>query len=104
MNLPDPRGSEPGFRRPVLVLQSDAFNQSNLATVICVTLTSQLKWAAVPGNVRLSTRETGLDKTSVANVSQLVTLDRDDLEDRQGRIPRRKLKLVFAGLDILLGR
>ena len=88
----------------MLVLQSDAFNQSNLATVICVTLTSQLKWAAVPGNVRLSTRETGLDKTSVANVSQLVTLDRDDLEDRQGRIPRRKLKLVFAGLDILLGR
>lgn len=88
----------------MLVLQSDAFNQSNLATVICVTLTSQLKWAAVPGNVRLSTRETGLDKASVANVSQLVTLDRDDLEDRQGRIPRRKLKLVFAGLDILLGR
>jgi len=88
----------------VLVLQSDAFNQSNLATVVCVALTSQLKWAAVPGNVRLSTRETGLDKASVANVSQLVTFDRDDLEDRQGRIPRRKLQLVFAGLDILLGR
>ena len=69
-------GSEPGFRRPVAVVQGDAFNRSRISTVVCVALTSNLRWAEAPGNVLLSARLTGLPKDSVANVSQLVTLDR----------------------------
>ena len=67
-DLGEPAGSEPGFRRPVLVVQGDAFNRSRIATVVCVVLTSQLKWADAPGNVLLSARATGLPKDSVANV------------------------------------
>ncbi len=71
-----PVGSEPGFRRPVVVVQGDAFNRSRIATVVCVPLTSNLKWADAPGNVLLPARSTRLSKDSVANVSQIVTLDR----------------------------
>ena len=71
----EPVGSGPGYRRPVLVVQGDAFNRSAIATVVCVPLTSNLKWAGGPGNVVLKVRETRLSKESVANVSQLVALD-----------------------------
>jgi mRNA interferase MazF len=97
-------GSEPGFRRPVVVVQCDAFNASTLRTVVCVVLTSNLKWADAPGNVLLPARSTGLPKASVANVSQLVTLDRDVLSERSGRLSASKLGLVLAGIDIVLGR
>lgn len=103
-DLGEPRGSEPGYRRPVIVIQSDAFNRSRLATVACVALTSQLKWADAPGNVRLSARTTGLDRDSVANVSQIVTLDRDALTDRAGSVPQVKLEAVLDGIAILIGR
>ncbi len=103
-DLPAPAGSGPGFRRPVLVVQGDAFNASRIATVVCVPLTSNMKWADAPGNVALSARSTGLPKNSVANVSQLVTLDRDLLTERVGRVARRQMALVFAGIDIMLGR
>ena len=103
-DLPDPVGSGPGFRRPVLVVQGDAFNRSRVATVVCVPLTSNLKWADAPGNVSLPARSTGLTKDSVANVSQIVTLDRDVLTERVGRISKKKLELVFAGLDLVMGR
>src|SRR5450755_846889 len=76
-DLPAPSGSGPGFRRPVVVVQGDAINRSRIATVVCVPLTSNLKWADAPGNVFLTARATGLPKDSVANVSQIVTLDRD---------------------------
>jgi mRNA interferase MazF len=102
--LPEPVGSGPGFRRPVLVVQGDAFNRSRIATVVCVPLSSNVKWAEAPGNVLLSTRSTGLPKDSVANVSQVITLDRELLAERVGRIPRKQLDLVFAGLDLVLGR
>jgi mRNA interferase MazF len=102
--LPDPVGSGPGFRRPVLVVQGDAFNRSRLATVVCVPLTSNLRWADAPGNVLLSGRSTGLPRDSVANVSQIIALDRSVLSDRVGRISRKQLALLFAGLDIMLGR
>lgn len=103
-DLPDPTGSGPGFRRPVLVVQGDSFNRSRLATVVCVPLTSNTKWAEAPGNVLLSTRLTGLPKESVANVSQIVTLDRTLLTDRLGKLPRTKLGLVLSGIDVVLGR
>jgi mRNA interferase MazF len=99
-----PAGSEPGFRRPVVVIQADAFNRSSLRTVVCVALTSNLRWADAPGNVRLDARATGLPTASVANVSQVVTLDRDLLVDRVGRLSAAKLELVLAGVDLVLGR
>ena len=77
-DLPAPTGSGPGFRRPVVVVQSDALNQSRISTAICVPLTSNLKWALAPGNVSLSARVTGLPKDSVANVSQIISLDEVD--------------------------
>ena len=99
-----PGGSEPGFRRPVVIVQADAFNRSRIATAVCVPLTSNLAWADAPGNVLLSAQATGLPKDSVANVSQLVTLDRAVLDQRVGKLSRAKLDLILAGIDILLDR
>jgi mRNA interferase MazF len=103
-DLAEPRGSEPGYRRPVLVVQGDAFNRSAIATVVVVPLTSNLRWADAPGNVRLSARSTGLPRDSVANVSQIVALDRTALTDRVGHISSAKLELVLRGIDLVLGR
>ena len=103
-DLAEPFGSEPGFRRPVAVVQGDAFNRSRISTVVCVALTSNLRWAEAPGNVLLSARLTGLPKDSVANVTQLVTLDRAALTERVGTLPAKKLELVLLGIDIVLGR
>ena len=103
-DLGDPAGSAPGFRRPVVVVQGDAFNASTLRTVVCVALTSNVRWADAPGNVLLSARVTGLAKASVANVSQLVTLDRAALTERAGRLSASNLQLVLAGIDVVLGR
>lgn len=103
-DLPEPSGSEPGFRRPVVVVQGDAFNRSRIATVVCVPLTSNLRWAEAPGNVLLASKVTGLPKDSIANVSQLVTLDKSSLTDRVGKLSRAKLELVLFGIDVVLGR
>jgi len=103
-DLGEPVGSEPGFRRPVIVVQGDNFNRSALRTVVAVLLTSNLRWAAAPGNVRLTARATGLPRDSVANVSQLVALDRSILIERVGRLSSSKLELVLAGIDTVLGR
>jgi len=103
-DLGEPTGSEPGFRRPVVVVQGDAFNRSSLRTVVCVTLTSNLRWADAPGNVLLPARAAGLPKDSVANVSQLVTIDRDALTERVGGLSASNLELVLAGIDVVLGR
>ncbi len=103
-DLGEPVGSEPGFRRPVVVLQGDDFNRSALRTVVTVSLTSNVRWADAPGNVRLTTRATGLPRDSVANVSQIVTLDRSILSERVGRLPGPKLALVLAGIGRVLGR
>ena len=102
--LPEPTGSGPGLRRPVVVVQSDAFNRSRLATVVCVPLTSNLKWSAAPGNVALNSKSTGLPKDSVANVSQIVTLDRSLLADRVGHLPPKPLETILLGIELLLGR
>lgn len=103
-DLSAPRGSGPGFRRPVVVVQGDALNRSRIATVVCVPLTSNVKWAAAPGNVLLPPGVTGLPKESVANVSQIVTLDKTDLTERAGKLPRANLRLVLSGIDVVLGR
>ena len=103
-NLPDPTGSGPGFRRPVVVVQGDALNRSRIQTVVCVPLTSNLRWAEAPGNVLLSAQSTGLPKDSVANTSQIITLDRELLAQEVGKLSRRHLELILTGIDIVLGR
>lgn len=102
-DLAEPGRSEP-VRRPVVVVQGDAFNASAIRTVVCVALTGNIKWAEAPGNVSLPARATGLPKASVANVSQLVTLDREALTERAGRVSESNLELVLAGIDVVLGR
>lgn len=103
-DLPDPTGSGPGFRRPIVVLQSDALNRSRLATVVGVPLTSNLRWANAPGNVVLKARSTGLGKDSVANLSQVIAVDKTLLSERVGRVSRAQIDLLLAGLDVVLGR
>ncbi len=103
-DLPAPSGSGPGFRRPVVVVQGEALNRSRIVTVVCVPLTGNLKWAVAPGNVQLPARLTGLAKESVANVSQIVSVDKDFLTARVGKLPRSKLELVLSGIDTVLGK
>ena len=103
-DLPAPAGSGPGFRRPVVVVQGDALNRSRVATAVCVPLTSNLKWAGAPGNVSLTARMTGLPKDSVANVSQIVTVDKKLLTARVGKLPPSQLLLLLAGIDVVLGK
>jgi mRNA interferase MazF len=103
-DLDEPTGSEAGYRRPVVVAQCNAFNRSRVSTIVCVPLTSNLKWAQSPGNVLLPRGETGLPQDSVANVSLVTALDRDMLTDRVRKIPRRRFELILSGIDTVLGR
>jgi mRNA interferase MazF len=103
-DLGEPTGSGPGYRRPVVVIQCDALNQSKVGTVVCVPLTSNLKWADAPGNVLLSAEWTGLPKDSVANVSLIVAVDKRQLTECVGKLPRRHIELVLNGIDVVLGR
>lgn len=102
--LDEPKGSSPGFRRPVVVVQSDALNMSDIGTVVCVPLTRNLKWASAPGNVPLSARQTSLPKDSVANVSQIITIDKQMLTVRAGKLTRSRLESILIGIDIILGK
>lgn len=104
VELPDPVGSGPGFRRPVVVVQGNALNRSRLATILCVPLTSNLTWADAPGNVRLTARATGLPKDSVANASQLTAIDRAALAVRTAQLSRRWVDEILMGVDVVLGR
>jgi mRNA interferase MazF len=103
-DLPNPTGSAPGFRRPVVVVQGDTLNRSRVRTVVCVPLTSNLDWAEAPGNVLLPARTTGLPKDSVAIASQIITLDRELLTEEAGKLSQRQLELILAGIDTILGR
>ena len=100
--LEEPRGSEPGFRRPILIVQADSFNRSRLRTVLAIALTSNARLLDAPGNVLLQPSTTGLPKDSVANVSQVVTLDRAYLVEKTGRVPPRLMSRVDAGLRLVL--
>ncbi len=103
-DLEEPTGSEPGYRRPVVIVQSNSFNRSRITTVVIVPLTSNLRWADSPGNVLLDPAATGLTRDSVANASQIMTLDRSMLTNRVGQLPDTKLDLVICGIDVVLGR
>jgi mRNA interferase MazF len=100
--LAEPRASEPGFRRPVLIVQADAFNRSRIQTVLAVALTTNLKLAEAPGNVLIPAEESGLSKDSVANVSQMVTLDKQFLTEKCGRLTAATLRVVDEGLRLVL--
>jgi mRNA interferase MazF len=101
-DLGQPFGSEPGYRRPVLVLQADAFNRSRIQTVLVVPLSTNTGLARAPGNVRCRPRETGLDRESVANVSQLTVIDRGRLTDKAGVLSARPLHQVEDGVRQVL--
>jgi mRNA interferase MazF len=101
-DLGEPSGSQPGFRRPVLIVQSDAFNRSRLRTVLAVVLTSNLRLVDAPGNVLIPAKSAGLPKDSVANVSQIITVDRDFLGEPAGRVRGQLLKDVENGLRLVL--
>ena len=101
-DLEEPRGSAPGYRRPVLLVQADAFNRSRIQTVLAVVLTSNLRLVDAPGNVLVPKRLSGLSKDSIANVSQVVTLDRDVLSERAGKLTGPVLSAVDNGLRLVL--
>lgn len=97
-DLGEPRGSAPGFARPVLVVSSDAYNRSRIATVVCAVITSNLRLADAPGNVLLAAGDGGLERPSVVNTSQVITLDKADLVERIGTLDRTMMRLVDLGL------
>lgn len=101
--LPAPRGSEPGFRQPFCLVQSDEVTRSRIATVLAAACTGNLRLGHAPGNVIVHPDDTGLPELSVVNVSQLVTLDRDYLEARVGQLPHHVMTLVDDGLRLVLG-
>jgi mRNA interferase MazF len=103
-DLPIPVGSEPGFRRPVVVVQSNAFNQSRIATVLSVPLTANTRLAASPGNVLLPVASTGLPRESVALTPQLTPVDRSWFLEYIGQITDEQLGLILSGIDLVLGR
>jgi len=100
--LPSPTASEPGYRRPLLIIQSDDFNRSRINTVVAVVITSNLRLAEAPGNIVLSKKDTNLPKKSVANVTQLITVDKSFLAERVGKISSTKLVEVEAGVRLVL--
>jgi mRNA interferase MazF len=102
-DLGEPEGSEPGYNRPVLIVQSDAFNRSRLQTVIAVILTTNLRLLEAPGNALIPAKTSGLRKDSVANASQVITVDRDFLIELVGRVRGQSLKDVENGLRLVLG-
>lgn len=101
-DLPEPRASDPGFRRPVLVVQDDDFNESLIGTIVIAAITTNLGLAKAPGNVSIGSRQSGLPKDSVINVSQLLTLDRRFLIEFVGALPERKMARVDEGLRLVL--
>jgi mRNA interferase MazF len=100
--LPEPLASEPGYRRPVLIVQSDHFNRSRIHTVIAVVLTTNLRLAEAPGNVAVSKEDTALPADSVANVSQIITLDKTFLTERMSRVSDRIMISVEDGIRMVL--
>jgi len=101
-DLPDPIGATSGYRRPVLLVQADAFTQSRIATVIAVVITSNLRIATAPGNVLLRAAESSLPKDSVINVSQIITLDKQALDERIGHVTATTLTEVEDGIRLVL--
>jgi mRNA interferase MazF len=101
-SLENPQGSRPGFQRPVLVVQSNEFNESAIRTSVCASITSNMRLAAAPGNVRVGRRVSSLPHDSVVNVSQLITLDKSMLTEKVSRLPPESLREVEAGIKLVL--
>jgi mRNA interferase MazF len=101
-NLPRPIGSEPGKRRPVLIIQGDSFNRSGIRTVICAVITSNTEMASLPGNLLLEKSVSGLDKTSAVNFSQIATIDKADLTQQAAMLPKSMLDKVNNCLKLVL--
>ena len=102
-SLPAPLASGPGYRRPVVVVQTDQFNESRISKIVIATITSNLRLAAAPGNVVLLPTDSGLPAESVINVSQVMTVDKSFLTDQIGALPHRAMNAVDAGLRLVLG-
>ena len=101
-DLGEPIKSEPGYRRPILIIQADAFNKSNIRTVVCAVITSNLKLAEAPGNFLLKSQSTGLSKDSVVNVSQIITVDKSFLTEKIGDLSNKQLQNLEEGLKLIL--
>ncbi len=102
LDLEAPRGSEPGYRRPCVVVQNDLLNRSRIYTIVVCAITSNLKRATVPGNVLLEKGEGGLPKPSVANVTQIFTVDREYFDQPIGAVSRERLESVLAGIRFVI--
>lgn len=102
VDLGEPRGSGPGYRRPVAIIQADTFNRSAIRSVVGVGLTTNLRLVDAPGNVLVPARVAGLPRDSVANVSHIATIDRADLIERAGRLPNELMTAVARGLRLVL--
>ena len=103
-DLPQPSGSGPGFRRPVVIVQGNHLNRSRIGTVVCVPLTSNLAWQTAPGNTQVASKDSGLPKESIANASQIVSVDRSLLTERTGRLSPKLLDQIMQSIDVVLGR
>ena len=103
-DLPAPRGAGPGFRRPVIVIQSDSINRSRIETVLVVPLTSNLKWIDAPGNILLDAAATRLPKDSVAPTTQTLAIDRSALTDHVGKLSAEHLAKILDALELVVGR
>lgn len=101
-NLPEPTASGPGFRRPVLVVQADDFNQSRIKTIVIVAISTNLKLAKASGNVSITVKQSGLPKESVVNVSQCLTLDKQLFDEYVGTLSDSKMEQVDKGLRLVL--
>ena len=101
-SLSQPEGSGPGYRRPVLIVQANSFNESHISTILVSVITSNLALAQAPGNVRIGKSDSGLPKASVVNVSQILTIDRQFLTERIESLPGRVMERVNEGLKLVM--
>jgi mRNA interferase MazF len=102
LDLGEPEGSEPGYRHPFVVIQNDAFNMSKISTVVVCTITSNVKLASAPGNVSLTKGEANLPKSSVVNISQVMTVDKGDLKEKTGQLSKKRIEEIVAGFEFLI--
>ena len=102
-SLPEPRGSEPGFRRPVVIVSSNEFNASRINTVLVATITSNLRLAQAPGNIKLTRKSSKLDQDSVINVSQIITIDKSVLTEKVSKLNQQSFNLLNEGLLLVMG-
>ncbi len=99
-SLEDPRGSEPGFRRPVVIISSNEFNKSKIQTVIVAAITSNARLAEAPGNFKLTKKSSGLSRESVVNISQILTLDKSFFNEKLGKLNAKQVQLLNYGLQL----